>query len=228
MPPTPDLCFIGLDEFVNKPVAKNCKARSSEEETKSLRKNDSAPTIKEWVLDNEKVNVTQPKIKKKIVRLSIIESRILEENLHIRFSESIPNVVGSGPDWLFAINALIRTMNFEPIVAGTQSNGFAGIKASDNAVMMERMLMKIQEKKIDDIQAKIDTDYQLAKRLQAQEPEELFDAKKATLIIQLLEKKRKHFAAKRSEEKRNKPPTQAQKRKIMRTYLENIEGYKLK
>ncbi|GJW33375.1 putative ribonuclease H-like domain-containing protein [Tanacetum coccineum] len=49
------------------------------------------------------------------------------------FSESTPNVVGSGPDWLFDIDALTRTMNYEPIVAGTQSNGFAGTKASDNA-----------------------------------------------------------------------------------------------
>ncbi|GJV38844.1 putative ribonuclease H-like domain-containing protein [Tanacetum coccineum] len=40
---------------------------------------------------------------------------------------------GSRPDWLFDIDALTRTMNYEPIVAGTQSNGFAGTKASDNA-----------------------------------------------------------------------------------------------
>ncbi|GJW45577.1 putative ribonuclease H-like domain-containing protein [Tanacetum coccineum] len=59
--------------------------------------------------------------------------RIVEENLHIRFSESTPNVVGSGPDWLFDINALTRTMNCEPIVTSTQSNGFACTKASDNA-----------------------------------------------------------------------------------------------
>ncbi|GJU35372.1 putative ribonuclease H-like domain-containing protein [Tanacetum coccineum] len=60
-------------------------------------------------------------------------TRIVEENLHIRFSESTPNAVGSGPDWLFDIDALIRTMNYEPIVVGTMSNGFAGTKASDNA-----------------------------------------------------------------------------------------------
>nr|GEV72949.1 hypothetical protein [Tanacetum cinerariifolium] len=34
MPPTPDLSFTGLDEFVNKPVVKNSKAKSSKEETK--------------------------------------------------------------------------------------------------------------------------------------------------------------------------------------------------
>ncbi|GKB36076.1 putative ribonuclease H-like domain-containing protein [Tanacetum coccineum] len=60
-------------------------------------------------------------------------TRIVEENFHIRFSENTPNVVGSGSDWLFDIDALTRTMNFEPIVVGTQSNGFAGTKASDNA-----------------------------------------------------------------------------------------------
>ncbi|GKC61392.1 hypothetical protein Tco_1088990 [Tanacetum coccineum] len=82
-------------------------------------------------------------------------------------------------------------------------------------------------KEWDDIQAKIDVDYQLAERLQAQEQEELSVEEKATLFQQLLEKRRKHFAAKRAEEKRNKPPTKAQQRKIMCTYLKNMEGYKL-
>ncbi|GJS06608.1 putative ribonuclease H-like domain-containing protein [Tanacetum coccineum] len=54
-------------------------------------------------------------------------TRIVEENLHIRFSESTPNVVGSGPDWQFDIDGLTKTMNYKPIVAGTQSNGIAGL-----------------------------------------------------------------------------------------------------
>ncbi|GKB28479.1 retrovirus-related pol polyprotein from transposon TNT 1-94 [Tanacetum coccineum] len=69
----------------------------------------------------------------KAFRVFNSRTRIVEENLHIRFSESTPNVVGSGPNWLFDIDALTRTMNYEPIVAGTQSNGFVGTKASDNA-----------------------------------------------------------------------------------------------
>ncbi|GKE41180.1 hypothetical protein Tco_1464585 [Tanacetum coccineum] len=62
----------------------------------------------------------------------------------------------------------------------------------------------------DDIQAKIDADYQLAKRLQAQEQQDLIIEEKSTLFQQLLEKRRKFFAAKRAEEKRNMPPTRAQ------------------
>ncbi|GJR08221.1 hypothetical protein Tco_0790873 [Tanacetum coccineum] len=79
-----------------------------------------------------------------------------------------------------------------------------------------------------DIQAKIDADYQLAQRLQAQEKEELTNEEKAILFVQFLEQRRKHFAAKRSEEKRNIPPTRAQQRSIMCTYLKNIEGWKPK
>ncbi|GJT94217.1 uncharacterized mitochondrial protein-like protein [Tanacetum coccineum] len=62
----------------------------------------------------------------------------------------------------------------------------------------------------DDIQAKIDADHQLAKRMQVQEQEELSVEEKATLFQQLLKKRRKHFTAKRAEEKRNKPPTKTQ------------------
>nr|GEY02695.1 hypothetical protein [Tanacetum cinerariifolium] len=43
-----------------------------------------------------------------------------------------------------------------------------------------------------------------------------------------VEKRRKFFAAKRDEEKRNKPPTKAQQRNIMCNYLKNMEGWKPK
>nr|GEZ63208.1 hypothetical protein [Tanacetum cinerariifolium] len=52
MCPTPELSFTGLDEFVNKSVVKNCKAKSSEEEPKVVRKNDDALIIKEYVSEN--------------------------------------------------------------------------------------------------------------------------------------------------------------------------------
>ncbi|GJW85577.1 hypothetical protein Tco_0158722 [Tanacetum coccineum] len=61
-----------------------------------------------------------------------------------------------------------------------------------------------------DIQVKIDADYQLAQRLQAQEQEESTIEERAKLFQQLLEKRIRHFAAKRAEEKRNRLPTKAQ------------------
>ncbi|GJZ39366.1 ribonuclease H-like domain-containing protein [Tanacetum coccineum] len=69
----------------------------------------------------------------KAFRVFNSRTKIMEENFHIWFSESTPNVVGSGPDWLFDKDALTSIVNYEPIVASTQSNSFAGTKASDNA-----------------------------------------------------------------------------------------------
>ncbi|GJX35095.1 hypothetical protein Tco_0246652 [Tanacetum coccineum] len=42
------------------------------------------------------------------------------------------------------------------------------------------------------------------------------------------EQRRKYFAAKRAEERRNRPPTRAQQSSIMCTYLKNMEGWKPK
>ncbi|GKD29599.1 hypothetical protein Tco_1240377 [Tanacetum coccineum] len=64
--------------------------------------------------------------------------------------------------------------------------------------------------------------------MQAQEQEKLTDEEKARLFVQFLEQRRKHFAAKRAEEKRNRPPTRDQQRSIMCTYLKNMEGWKPK
>ncbi|GJT08431.1 putative ribonuclease H-like domain-containing protein [Tanacetum coccineum] len=68
----------------------------------------------------------------KAFRVFNSRTRIVEENLHIRFSESIPNVVGSGPDWLFNIDALTRIMNYEPIVADPKSSHDDGSKPSSD------------------------------------------------------------------------------------------------
>ncbi|GJX82768.1 hypothetical protein Tco_0332249 [Tanacetum coccineum] len=48
------------------------------------------------------------------------------------------------------------------------------------------------------------------------------------LFVQLLEERKKHFVSKRAEEKRNRPPTKAQQRSIMCTYMKNMAGWKPK
>ncbi|GKE18082.1 retrovirus-related pol polyprotein from transposon TNT 1-94 [Tanacetum coccineum] len=69
----------------------------------------------------------------KAFRVFNSRTRIVEENLHIQFSENTPNIAGSGPNWLFDIDALTKSMNYKSVVAGNQSNGSAGTKACDNA-----------------------------------------------------------------------------------------------
>ncbi|GJY69145.1 putative ribonuclease H-like domain-containing protein [Tanacetum coccineum] len=69
----------------------------------------------------------------KAFRVFNSRTRIVEENLHVQFSENTPNIIGSGLNWLFYIDALTMSMNYKPVVAVNQSNGSAGTKACDNA-----------------------------------------------------------------------------------------------
>ncbi|GJZ04225.1 hypothetical protein Tco_0537500 [Tanacetum coccineum] len=62
--------------------------------------------------------------------------------------------------------------------------------------------------------------------MQAEEQEKLSIKEKSKLFVQLLEARKKHFVAMRAQEERNKPPTKAQKRNTMSTYLKNMAGYK--
>ncbi|GJQ99798.1 hypothetical protein Tco_0522783 [Tanacetum coccineum] len=41
--------------------------------------------------------------------------------------------LGSGPNWVFDIDALTKSMNYKPVVAGNQSNGNTDTKASNDA-----------------------------------------------------------------------------------------------
>nr|GEV29366.1 hypothetical protein [Tanacetum cinerariifolium] len=68
----------------------------------------------------------------KAMRLFNKRTRIVEETLNIRFLENAPNVKGNRPDWLFDINSLTISMNYEPVVTGKQTNGIAGTK--DNII----------------------------------------------------------------------------------------------
>ncbi|GKC97441.1 putative ribonuclease H-like domain-containing protein [Tanacetum coccineum] len=112
-----------------------------------------------------------------------------------------------------------------------------GLKDKGKIKMIEpdKPLKKNDQIKFDEeealrIQAKFDEEDRLARKKaqQAQEQQELTIEEKSTLFIQLLEKRKKHFTAKRAEEKRNMPPTRAQQRSIMCTYLKNMAGWKPK
>ncbi|GJZ81536.1 copia protein [Tanacetum coccineum] len=72
----------------------------------------------------------------------------------------------------------------------------------------------------------IDADYQIAQQMQTKEQEKLSIKEKSKLFVQLLEARKKHFAAMRAQEERNKPPTKAPNRNTMSTYLKNMAVYK--
>ncbi|GJS17886.1 hypothetical protein Tco_0412358 [Tanacetum coccineum] len=106
----------------------------------------------------------------------------------------------------------------------------------DAELLEEQKLARKQEEEAnialieswENTQAMMEADSLLAERLQSKEREELTDEEKAKLFMELMEKRRKHFAALRAQEKRNRPPTKAQKRTQMSTYLKHMGGYTYK
>nr|GEV19305.1 retrovirus-related Pol polyprotein from transposon TNT 1-94 [Tanacetum cinerariifolium] len=56
----------------------------------------------------------------------------VEENLHINFLENKPNVVGKGPTWLFDLDYLTDSMNYQPVTSENKTNKTAGLKEANN------------------------------------------------------------------------------------------------
>ncbi|GKF19405.1 ribonuclease H-like domain-containing protein, partial [Tanacetum coccineum] len=95
-------------------------------------------------------------INSKAFRVFNRRTRIVEENLHVQFSEDTPNVIGSGLDWLFDIDALTRIMNYKPIVTDQKSSQDDGSKpSSDDEKKVDEDLRKdsesIDQKKDDNV-----------------------------------------------------------------------------
>nr|GEZ33595.1 hypothetical protein [Tanacetum cinerariifolium] len=62
--------------------------------------------------------------------------------------------------------------------------------------------------------------------LKTREREEFSKVEKARLLVELIKKRKKHFATLRAQEKRSKPPTKTQMKSQMSTYLRHMGGYK--
>ncbi|GJZ41777.1 putative ribonuclease H-like domain-containing protein, partial [Tanacetum coccineum] len=53
-------------------------------------------------------------VNSKAFRVFNSQTRKVEENLHVNFLENKPNVAGQGPNWLFDIDSLTNSMNYQP------------------------------------------------------------------------------------------------------------------
>ncbi|GJX54677.1 putative ribonuclease H-like domain-containing protein [Tanacetum coccineum] len=70
----------------------------------------------------------------KAFRVYNLETKRVEENLHINFLENKPNVAGKGPTWLFDLVYLTDSMNCQPIRSENQANKTAGPKKANNSI----------------------------------------------------------------------------------------------
>nr|GFC51273.1 retrovirus-related Pol polyprotein from transposon TNT 1-94 [Tanacetum cinerariifolium] len=71
--------------------------------------------------------------------------RIVQETLHINFLENKTNVAGIGPKWLFDIDTLTKSMNYQPVVTENQPNDHACIKENLDAGKVMKETVSAQQ-----------------------------------------------------------------------------------
>nr|GEU43898.1 hypothetical protein [Tanacetum cinerariifolium] len=94
-----------------------------------------------------------------------LETKKVEENLHINFLENKPNVAGKGPTWLFDLDYLTDSMNYQPVTTDNidaenskmeVEHGYwfkenkEPVDQEDQAFLEEHESLKRQENKADD------------------------------------------------------------------------------
>nr|GEV15343.1 putative ribonuclease H-like domain-containing protein [Tanacetum cinerariifolium] len=67
-------------------------------------------------------------VRSKVFRVFNSRTCIVQETLHVNFLKNKPNVASSGPTWLFDIDSLTKTMNYQPVIAGNQTNLSTGFQ----------------------------------------------------------------------------------------------------
>ncbi|GJY73782.1 retrovirus-related pol polyprotein from transposon TNT 1-94 [Tanacetum coccineum] len=69
----------------------------------------------------------------KAFRVYNLETKRVEENLYINFLENKPNVAGKGPNWLFDLDYLTDSMNYQPVTAENKANKTACPKEANHS-----------------------------------------------------------------------------------------------
>ncbi|GJS41398.1 hypothetical protein Tco_0566441 [Tanacetum coccineum] len=155
----------------------------------------------EVVVESEPVVVTN-------VASTILVSAATITNVELTLAQSLAELTSTRPK----AKGLVKGQGLKDKGKAKMIELEKPLKKKDQIKLAREKAQQVEEANIawDDIQPKIDVDYQLAERLQTQEQQKLTIEEKSTLFVQLLEKRKKHFAAKRAEEQRNRPPTRAQ------------------
>nr|GFC51505.1 retrovirus-related Pol polyprotein from transposon TNT 1-94 [Tanacetum cinerariifolium] len=81
----------------------------------------------------DEVFLVRYSVNSKAFRVFNSRTRIVQDTLHVNFLENKPNITGTGPTWLFDINSLTRTVNYQPVTARNQSNPSGGFQEEIDA-----------------------------------------------------------------------------------------------
>ncbi|GJW56685.1 hypothetical protein Tco_0103416 [Tanacetum coccineum] len=214
----------GMKRLLN--ISRSTQVVSSEDEEVTLVDKTQGRNDEEMfdtgILDGKEVFVEQDVVEKKVSTAKVATTTTVDE---LTLAQTLIEIKAAKPKAVTTTATTTTTVVTRPKARGV-------VVQEPNAELEEEEKLarqKEEDAKIaewDNVQAMMDADYELAARLQAEEQGELTIEEKSRLFVELMNKRKKHFARLRAEEQRIKPPTKAQKRNTMSTYLKNMAGYK--
>ncbi|GKF99125.1 retrovirus-related pol polyprotein from transposon TNT 1-94, partial [Tanacetum coccineum] len=89
-------------------------------------------------------------LQSKAFRVYNLETKRVEENLHVTFLENKSNVAGKRPTWLFDLDYLTDSMNYHPVSLENQANHAGQEEANQNAGTTETIDAGDSEKEEDE------------------------------------------------------------------------------
>ncbi|GKA39499.1 hypothetical protein Tco_0732050 [Tanacetum coccineum] len=79
----------------------------------------------------------------------------------------------------------------------------------------------------EDIRARVEANEELTQKLQVEERDKYSEVDQARMLVDLIDQRKRYFAAQKAEAKRNKPMTQAQQRTYMSNYIKHMGSHTL-
>ncbi|GKD13389.1 putative ribonuclease H-like domain-containing protein [Tanacetum coccineum] len=131
-------------------------------------------------------------VNSKAFRVFHSETRKVEKNLHVNFLKNKPNVAGQGPNWIFDIDSLTNSMNYQPVFAGNQTNKTASPQETNGNTGLKKNVDAGQTEEENSLDDKA-TDYTVdddACRKTAQEPASEYDQALKNVLDKMIDQEK--------------------------------------
>nr|GEY23848.1 hypothetical protein [Tanacetum cinerariifolium] len=117
-------------EFRNKEMNDFCSQKGIKREFSNARTPQQNDNLGKFEEKGDECYFIRYSMSSKAFRVFNKRTRRVEENLHVKFLENKAIEKGAGPNWLFDIDSLTKSMNYVPVDAGTISTNLSEYSSS--------------------------------------------------------------------------------------------------
>ncbi|GJX44702.1 hypothetical protein Tco_0261378 [Tanacetum coccineum] len=127
---------------------------------------------------------------------------------------------------------MVQEVNISiPLPAVVKDKGKGKMKESEDEQTKKTKLQQEQDRlgheAVENIRVRVEADEELTQRLQAEERNKYSEVDQAKMLVDLINQRKRYFAAQKAKAKRNNPMTQAQQRNYMTNYIKHMGSHTL-